>query len=500
MANTSTRGILLTMLSAVTFGFAFTLGPMTYGEAGSNPVTLTFLRNFLSLPVLLAILWYQGISLQVSAKELWSLTILGGIGNAVTTLMLFIAFSLIDVGVATTIHFIYPVFVTIGCVLFYKERLGLQKFIALLIATAGIACFFLGVDMSAGFSGGTFLGLFLAVASGVTYAFYIIYMDKSGLKNQPVFKISFYVALMSSIAMGIFGIGTGELTLTTLTPQAWFISTVFALLCTVVALSLLQIGIKHVGASTAAILTTFEPITSIICGVLLLGETVTTIKIVACALIMTGVVTLVVIFQPELRNALENIGGKTFLGDFFNTGRGEIEKFSDKTIDELVRACFAMGRVKTGALIVMEDEINLGEYIRTGIDVDAILTSQLLINIFEKNTPLHDGAVIVRGNRVVSATCYLPLSDSLSLSKDLGTRHRAAVGVSEVSDSLTIIVSEETGSVSTAYKGQIEHDIDADHLRTQLKLLQNRHREPGKFELIKRRFKNGKEASKNLHK
>lgn len=202
MANTSTRGILLTMLSAVTFGFAFTLGPMTYGEAGSNPVTLTFLRNFLSLPVLLAILWYQGISLQVSAKELWSLTILGGIGNAVTTLMLFIAFSLIDVGVATTIHFIYPVFVTIGCVLFYKERLGLQKFIALLIATAGIACFFLGVDMSAGFSGGTFLGLFLAVASGVTYAFYIIYMDKSGLKNQPVFKISFYVALMSSIAMG----------------------------------------------------------------------------------------------------------------------------------------------------------------------------------------------------------------------------------------------------------------------------------------------------------
>ena len=194
------------------------------------------------------------------------------------------------------------------------------------------------------------------------------------------------------------------------------------------------------------------------------------------------------------------LGGKTFLGDFFNTGRGEIEKFSDKTIDELVRACFAMGRVKTGALIVMEDEINLGEYIRTGIDVDAILTSQLLINIFEKNTPLHDGAVIVRGNRVVSATCYLPLSDSLSLSKDLGTRHRAAVGVSEVSDSLTIIVSEETGSVSTAYKGQIEHDIDADHLRTQLKLLQNRHREPGKFELIKRRFKNGKEASKNLHK
>ncbi len=212
--------------------------------------------------------------------------------DAVTTLMLFISFSLIDVGVATTIHFIYPVFVTLGCVMFYKEKLGMQKFFALLIATSGIACFFFGVDMSAGFGGGTFMGLFLAVASGVTYAFYIIYMDKSGLKNQPVFKITFYVALMSSIAMGIFGMGTGQLTLTTLTPEAWYISIVFALLCTVVALSLLQIGIKHVGASTAAILTTFEPITSIICGVLLLGETVTTIKIMACALILIGVVTL----------------------------------------------------------------------------------------------------------------------------------------------------------------------------------------------------------------
>lgn len=109
---------------------------------------------------------------------------------------------------------------------------------------------------------------------------------------------------MSSIAMGIFGMGTGELTLTTLTPQAWFISTVFALLCTVVTLSLLQIGIKHVGASTAAILTTFEPITSIICGVLLLGETVTMIKIVACALIMTGVVTLSLTKQKSLPNRL----------------------------------------------------------------------------------------------------------------------------------------------------------------------------------------------------
>ena len=227
-----------------------------------------------------------------------------------------------------------------------------------------------------------------------------------------------------------------------------------------------------------------------------------TIVWIADKLFNVAMIAVVVIFQPEMRKALENLGRKNILVNLFNFDFNKVEngKFSDKTITELVKACYEMGKVKTGALIVVEDEIVLTEYERTGIAVDGILTSQLLINIFEKNTPLHDGAVIVRGNRVVSATCYLPLSDSLALSKDLGTRHRAAVGVSEVSDSLTIIVSEETGAVSTAYKGQIEHDIDADHLRTQLKLLQNRHREPGKFELIKRRFKNGKEASKNLHK
>lgn len=302
------KGILLTMLSAITFGFAFTLGPMTYGDGGSNPTTLTFLRNVLSLPVMFLILRYQGISLKVSRKELASLAILGGVGNAFTTLLLFISFALIDVGIATTIHFIYPVFVTIGCVLFFKEKLGIQKAVSLLIATCGIACFFFGVDVSQGMRGGMFLGLALAVISGVTYAFYIIYLDKSGLKHQPVFKITFYVALMSTIAVGIYGTAMGELTLTTLTPKSWGISIAFSLLCTVVALSLLQIGITHVGASTAAILTTFEPITSIVCGVLLLGETITGVKILACSLIMIGVVMLSL--SRENKNDKGNASGE----------------------------------------------------------------------------------------------------------------------------------------------------------------------------------------------
>lgn len=207
-----------------------------------------------------------------------------------------------------------------------------------------------------------------------------------------------------------------------------------------------------------------------------------------------GLIALVVIFQPELRNALENIGGKNILGGLIPFNKVAEEKFSNHTIEELIKAVFAMAKEKTGALIVMEDEIVLDEYIRTGIDVDALVSSQLLINIFEKNTPLHDGAIILRGNRVVSATCYLPLSDSLSLSKELGTRHRAAIGISEVSDSLTIVVSEETGRVSVAFRGEIFRDLDVDGLRAKLQQMQKLNVEkPVKgIENWKRRLKNEK--------
>jgi len=149
-----------------------------------------------------------------------------------------------------------------------------------------------------------------------------------------------------------------------------------------------------------------------------------------------------------------------------------------------------MAKVKTGALIVIENNVTLAEYERTGIAIDSILTSQLLINIFEHNTPLHDGAVIVRGNRIISATCYLPLSDNLALSKELGTRHRAGVGISEETDSLTIIVSEETGSVSLASKGKLMRDVDAAVLRQQLVILQDKSVDTKKFRLWKGKGKN----------
>ena len=186
--------------------------------------------------------------------------------------------------------------------------------------------------------------------------------------------------------------------------------------------------------------------------------------------------SVVVIFQPELRKMLEQLGQKKIMASIFplDAGKEVQERFTDKTINELVKACFDMGEVRTGALIVIEQNIRLSEYERTGINVDAVLTSQLLINIFEHNTPLHDGAVLVRGNRIVAATCYLPLSDNMELSKQLGTRHRAGVGISEVSDSLTIIVSEETGQVSMAQNGQLSRGLTSAELRSALIKAQNK--------------------------
>ena len=190
----------------------------------------------------------------------------------------------------------------------------------------------------------------------------------------------------------------------------------------------------------------------------------TTILWMAQNVLGFAVTALSVVLQPELRKALEELGKKNIISSVlpFDTSHRVNEEFSEKS------------KVRTGALIVIEQKVSLRDYERTGIDVDGIVTSQLLINIFEHNTPLHDGAVIIQGNRVVSATCYLPLSDNLGLSKELGTRHRAGVGISEITDSLTIIVSEETGKISVAYEGELERNLDADSLRDRMhKILNN---------------------------
>ena len=204
-----------------------------------------------------------------------------------------------------------------------------------------------------------------------------------------------------------------------------------------------------------------------------------------------GITALVIVFQPELRKALEQLGRQNIISSVFSfdSAKESEARFSDKTVNELIKAVFEMAKVKTGALIVIEKKTPLNEYERTGITLDSVITSQLLINIFEKNTPLHDGAVIIRGDRIVSATCYLPLSDNLFLSKELGTRHRAAVGISEVTDSLTIVVSEETGAVSVAMEGDIKRNLNQDDLRAQLVAAQDKAQDNGRFRLWKGRVK-----------
>ena len=200
---------------------------------------------------------------------------------------------------------------------------------------------------------------------------------------------------------------------------------------------------------------------------------------------------LLVIFQPELRKALEQLGSQKIITNILSFDDGkENNEFSERTVNEIVRATFEMAKVKTGALMVIEQNDSLKEIERTGIQINGLISSQLLINIFEHNTPLHDGAVVLRGNRVTAATCYLPLSDNMSISKDLGTRHRAAVGISETSDSLTIVVSEETGRVSVAQGGKLMRISDGEALRSVLSKRKDKEETSGsKFKLWKGRQK-----------
>lgn len=187
-----------------------------------------------------------------------------------------------------------------------------------------------------------------------------------------------------------------------------------------------------------------------------------------------GITAIIIVFQPEIRRALEQLGQQSFPSTLrlFSENKEREERFSERTIEELVKGVFQLARHKTGALIVIEQEVSLTEYEETGIAIDSLISNQLLINIFEHNTPLHDGAVLIRGNRIVAATCYLPVSKNMRLSKELGTRHRAGVGISEVTDSFTIIVSEQTGKVSLARNGTLISNIDGDYLRMKLQEIQ----------------------------
>lgn len=175
-----------------------------------------------------------------------------------------------------------------------------------------------------------------------------------------------------------------------------------------------------------------------------------------------GTLALLIVFQPELRRGLEYIGRSRLLTKSFVEIRGES---LSNVVDEIVEAVASLSRQKIGALIVMERQTGLNEVVETGTRIDGLVSSDLLINIFIPNTPLHDGAVIIKDDMIKAAACFLPLTDNSGLSKELGTRHRAALGISERSDGLAIIVSEETGAISIAENGSISRYLDSKTLR-----------------------------------
>ncbi|MBT2687666.1 diadenylate cyclase CdaA [Bacillus sp. ISL-47] len=180
--------------------------------------------------------------------------------------------------------------------------------------------------------------------------------------------------------------------------------------------------------------------------------------------LLWGFLAVIIIFQPELRRALEQLGR----GRFFSRSGNQEEEDQEKLVESIAKAVDYMAKRRIGALISVERETGMGDYIETGIQLDSKISSELLINIFIPNTPLHDGAVIIQKNCVAAAACYLPLSESPFISKELGTRHRAALGISEVTDSITIVVSEETGSVSLTKNGELHRDLKSDAFKDML--------------------------------
>ncbi|WP_409252567.1 diadenylate cyclase CdaA [Bacillus sp. SCS-153A] len=174
-----------------------------------------------------------------------------------------------------------------------------------------------------------------------------------------------------------------------------------------------------------------------------------------------GILAIIIIFQPELRRALEQLGR----GRLFSRSGNQEEEEQGNMIEAIGKAVSYMAKRRIGALLSIERETGLSEYIETGIPIHSKISSELLINIFIPNTPLHDGAVILQKQQIAAAACYLPLSESPFISKELGTRHRAALGISEVTDSITIIVSEETGSISVTMNGDLKRDVSVEDLK-----------------------------------
>lgn len=280
--STKSKGILAVILSGAIFGSMPLMAKFVY-EAGGNAVSLTFYRFLLILPFLYILLKQNNNeTLKITKQEFKKILLVSTLGYGSTPLLLYSSYNYIPSGMATTIHFIYPVFVILGCILFFKEKTNMIKIIAVTLCILGVFMFYKG-DGSINFT-----GIFLSFASSITFAFYTVYIDKSGLKKMNTVKLIFYLCMMASVMILLFSIATNTFVIN-IKPAGWLFTIILSLSVGLGAV-LFQIGIKTVGPQSTSILSTFEPITSVIIGVLILNESFGIKTVLGSGLILIAVI------------------------------------------------------------------------------------------------------------------------------------------------------------------------------------------------------------------
>lgn len=276
------KGKIYLTISAFIYGITPVLAKAAY-SGGANGMTVTFYRAFLSLPLLFLFMRRRNVSIGLSGPELRKTMLLSVFGNAMTIICLYISYDMISIGLATVLHYIYPLLIVIFCAVFYKEKMTRKKILATILVTVGILLF---MDFN---NKNDVFGIIFALLSGVFYAFNVIYMDKSGLDKMDYIKLTFYISLFMSASVLLVTVGSGQFTFA-MTKLAWISVFLISLLISLFALPLFQMGVLYEGASTAGILSTVEPITGVVMGAVFLNEKLTLFGTIGCILILLGVI------------------------------------------------------------------------------------------------------------------------------------------------------------------------------------------------------------------
>jgi len=294
-----TKGMLYTIIASLIYGVTPVLASLTY-EMGSNAMTLTFYRNILVVPVLFLVMKIMKIPCAITLKEGILLTLVGVFFRASTTLLHYSSFDYIGIGLSTMLHFLFPVFTAVIGWLLFREKMKLPKWIALLLATSGVAV--------SGLTSDTFqiTGIVLATLSGVTYALYFICMERTALRDMHSFKVAMYMALINGIATAAFDLPFGKINYA-LPPLAFLYTFIMAAATSIFAAILLQMGIKRLGANTASIFYTIQPVSSVLAGWLFLNELMNGEKILSCVLVLTAV-TLIIVYENVILPRKSNKG------------------------------------------------------------------------------------------------------------------------------------------------------------------------------------------------